>query len=450
MSKAATLPSKLRRPESSALLFDGPVILPILFCAYSSIVRPLVDRIYMGPLEGGQLTAAQTEILTAPHLDNKIIMASMFAVSVILLLRHWSRLTFPPHIICLVAFLTLAGAIVSWAFKPEVAYFRFSQQAMVVTIILPALLGARTADLMRGVFLCFALVMVVNVFFVLNQSPLISMGRDGYPGYFESKGALGECAAIAVLLAFREVIFPGWRRVLGIIVIGLAIYLIDMSDARGPMTLVLLAPLLARLTLFVGRKIRVSPAITLLSVAVLYVVLSVLVGNLTSRISWYLYGNYTLTGRTIIWDFVNYEIARKPLLGWGYQSFWNVGPDGPSVVDAPGWLKLMPSGHNGYLDTIVDLGYVGLVFLVIFILATVHAIGRVADHDPKRGRFLLSIALYVILTNFIESKWMQGPNRFWLLFLFTALETARYCRYLPPRATFGPVHRPAAKKAFPA
>jgi O-antigen ligase len=238
--------------------------------------------------------------------------------------------------------------------------------------------------------------------------------------------------------------------VFGIIVIGLAIYLIEMSDARGPMTLVLLAPLLARLTLFVGRKIRVSPAITLLSVVVLYVVLSVLVGNLTSRISWHLYGNYTLTGRTLIWDFVNYEIARKPLLGWGYQSFWNVGPDGPSIVEAPGWLKHMPSGHNGYLDTIVDLGYVGLVLLVIFILATVHAIGRVADHDPKWGRFLLSIVLYVILTNFIESKWMQGPNRFWLLFLFTALETARYCRYLPPRATLGPVHRPAAKKAFPA
>jgi len=98
----------------------------------------------------------------------------------------------------------------------------------------------------------------------------------------------------------------------------------------------------------------------------------------------------------------------------------------------------------------VDLGYVGLVLLVIFILATVHAIGRVADRDPKRGWFLLSIALYVIVTNFIESKWMQGYNRLWLLFLFTAVETGRYCRYLPPRATFGPVHRPPAKKAFPA
>jgi exopolysaccharide production protein ExoQ len=234
----------------------------------------------------------------------------------------------------------------------------------------------------------------------------------------------------------------------GIVVIGLAIYLVYMSDARGPLTFALLAPPLAGLLLFIRKTTRVSPAVMLLSVAVLYAVLSVLMGSLTSRISWHLYGNYTLTGRTLIWDFVNYEIARRPLLGWGYQSFWFVGPDAPSVVDAPGWIKSMPSAHNGYLDTIVDLGYVGLVLLVIFIFATVHAIRRVADQDPQRGWLLLTVALYVILTNFIESKWMTGYNRLWLLFLFTAVETARYTRYLPSPATFGPLHRPPAKKSF--
>jgi O-antigen ligase len=127
-----------------------------------------------------------------------------------------------------------------------------------------------------------------------------------------------------------------------------------------------------------------------------------------------------------------------------------VGPDAPSIVDAPGWIKLMPCGHSGYLDTIVDMGYVGLVFLIIFILTTLHALGRVVDRDPTRGWFLLSIVFYVILTNLIETAMMQGYNALWLMFLFVAAETGRFCKYFSPRATFGPVHTPPSKKALPA
>src|SRR5262249_14473812 len=41
----------------------------------------------------------------------------------------------------------------------------------------------------------------------------------------------------------------------------------------------------------------------------------------------------TFTGRTLVWDFAVYEIRRSPLLGWGYQSFWLVGPDARSIVE---------------------------------------------------------------------------------------------------------------------
>jgi hypothetical protein len=44
----------------------------------------------------------------------------------------------------------------------------------------------------------------------------------------------------------------------------------------------------------------------------------------------------------------------------------------------------MPNAHNGYYDTLLELGYLGCGFLVIFILAAIHAIGRVADRDRSR------------------------------------------------------------------
>ena len=62
---------------------------------------------------------------------------------------------------------------------------------------------------------------------------------------------------------------------------------------------------------------------------------------------------------------------------------------------------MMPNGHNGYYDTMLDLGYVGLAFLLVFIIATLHGIGRVADRDPARAWLVLSLALFVILYNFL-------------------------------------------------
>jgi O-antigen ligase len=366
--------------------------------------------------------------MMAPRLENKIVWPALATIALLLVVRNWSRLTLPSHIKWLFAYLAFAGISVLWASSPELSFSRYVLQVTIVTsIVLPALLAARTADMIRGVFLCFAFASILNICFVLNQTPVFWENESiGYPGYLGAKGLLGECAAIAFLLSLHEMLYPGWRRAFSIIVAGIAIYLMVVSQSKGSLGLALLAPFLAGLTLLAAKKMRISPAAVLLSIPVCYFVLASIVGNLINRISWYLYGNYTLSGRTFIWDFANIEIARKPLLGWGYQSFWLVGPDAPSVVDAPGWIKAMPSAHNGYLDTMLDTGYVGLALLVIFIFTTVYASGRLVDREPARGWLLLSLALFIILTNFLESTWMHGMDMPWLIFVIAAAEAGRH------------------------
>ena len=149
-----------------------------------------------------------------------------------------------------------------------------------------------------------------------------------------------------------------------------------------------------------------------------------------------------MTGRTVIWDFANYEVARRPLLGWGYQSFWLAGPDAPSIVDAPGWVKTMPDAHNGYVDTKLELGYVGLALLISFIVTSLHALRRMAIRDPARAWLVLSLALFIIIYNFFESLWMRGFEFLWVVFVILAAEIGRYWHPFPlTRAAYG--SRPA-------
>ena len=451
---------ELGRVRSSTPLFHKCVIVPVTACVYATILSPLLIYVAVGSITDLPLAEAHT-LLMAPRPENKIFWPTLAAISIVLVVRNRSRLVgWSPHIIFLFAYLAFAGASVLWAFKPEFSFTRFVMQVMLVTsIVLPAMVADRKADMMGGVFLCFAFASILNVFFVLGQNPIIlSNGNSiGYPGYFTFKGTLGECAAITFLLSLHEVLYPGLRRVLGIIVIIIATWLMFVSQSKGSLGLAIIAPLLAQLTLIAGKKMRISPAIVLLPIAFCYEILSRIPGlNIMNRISWYLYENYTFSGRAFIWDFVNYEIGRRPLLGWGFQSFWLVGPDAPSVVEAPGWIAAMPSAHSGYLDTQLDTGYVGFVIFIAFLIATLHAAGRMTDRDPARARLVLSLALFIILTNTLESTWMHGQDILWVMFVIPTAEIGRYWRpfrpdvrpqYWPPFSPLRNVSRSARKFA---
>jgi O-antigen ligase len=308
---------------------------------------------------------------------------------------------------------------------------------IVISIVLPAMLASRTADVMRGLFLCFAFALCLNLPFVLsgtgsfasNGSTLVYIGS---PGYFSFKNYLGECTAIGFLLSLHEMRHRGWRRILGIIGVILATYLVFASDSKTALGLAFISPLLAGLALITRRITGISLAIILVSIPLCYVVLSSVSHYSMGLLSYKLYGDATFSARTIIWDFVQSEIDRRPLLGWGYLSFWLV-PDSPAIGDAPGWVKAMPNAHNGYYDTELELGYVGFAFLLMFITATLHAVGRVAERDPARAWLVLSLALYVILYNFLESTWMHGFEFEWLVFLILAAEIGRYWQPLPLR-----------------
>jgi O-antigen ligase len=385
----------------------------------------------------GTLQSMQQSVIEG-QLANRIFWPAMAASSVVLVMRNRSRigkLILSPHITCLLAFLAFAGASALWAFKPELSFIRFTQEAMLLTsIILPTMLAPRTTDVMRGLFLCFGIGLILNV--LLGGHP-----RGG--GYFLDKNALGKFAAIAFLLALHEVLYRGLRQALGMIVVVIAGIVLYLTNSKTSIHLAYVAAFLAGFTLMTRKMMRISPAIVVFIVIMLVV-------YFRDQVGWHVFQDPTFSARTIIWDFVFDEIGRRPLLGWGYHSFWLVGPDGPSIVEGSGWVKLMPNAHNGYLDTMLELGPVGLALLVIVIMTTLHAIGRVANRDPARAWVMLSLAIFMIFHNLLESSWMHGSELGWMTFALVAAETGRCWRLCQPtKVTHGSRPSTPTSPAFP-
>lgn len=235
-------PLVLGRPKTSTRTIDKCAIATLAACVLALIVLPLLEFFVPFSREAVAGGVARPE--------NRIVWPVMAAISVVLAIQNGSRLAklrWPPHIICLLAYLAFAGASVLWAFRPEISFTRFAQQVMIViSIVLPAMLATRRSDMMRGLFVCFAFASILNVFFVFGGTKTEALvwgphglyGVDiGSPGYFQQKNLLGEVAAVAFLLSLHEILCPGRRRVLGIIGVVMSISLIFSSDSKQRLAL---------------------------------------------------------------------------------------------------------------------------------------------------------------------------------------------------------------------
>jgi exopolysaccharide production protein ExoQ len=401
----------MAQTRSSTALIDQWSLMPLVAFVFSAIAGPFIAFVSSGP---------EADFGSNPL--NQIAWPSMAAIAVVVAAQNSSRLgrvALPPAIFWLFVCLGLAMASTAWSVKPGYALIRSLQQTFLITAIAltPMLAPARSADMMRALFLCCAVGVVLNLL-IGGRTIAEGQGDIGYSGFMSSKNNLGQFAGVAFLLAAHEVIQRGFRRVLGLIVAVLSVVLLVYSQSKTSTALAFLSPALAGLMLVLKRSARIS-ALTFITVVMLLCV------YFKSDLAWYVFHDTTFTGRTHIWDFVGSEIDRRPLLGWGFLSFWLTGPDSAAMVDGSGWIAKMPHAHNGYLDIVLQLGYVGFACLIMLISKTILGAESFAKQDPARTWLLLSMIVFIMFNNHLESSWMHSGDFLWVVFVLICAEIGR-------------------------
>lgn len=147
----------------------------------------------------------------------------------------------------------------------------------------------------------------------------------------------------------------------------------------------------------------------------------------------------TLTGRTELWADIIDIGMKKPLTGVGYGSFW-LGNLGNDLWEKHIWKP--GQGHNGYVDTFVEIGFPGL-FLLIGVLFT--ALVRSTRDIIQRYSFIQLTFVYlvmIIVHNITESSYLRGQHNLWFLFLLVALGTKFMSGSTP-----GPIKSPSTAKS---
>jgi exopolysaccharide production protein ExoQ len=123
-----------------------------------------------------------------------------------------------------------------------------------------------------------------------------------------------------------------------------------------------------------------------------------------------------LSGRTDIWA-ACIAAAGNPIIGTGFESFWNVNVD-KVARGLPGYWEIhnLVSAHNGYLQIYLDLGWIGVCLIALILISGYRRACRAFQRDPELASLILAYVTTATFYSITEAGFRTlSPSWFFLL-----------------------------------
>jgi O-antigen ligase len=331
------------------------------------------------------------------------------------LLAAWSlnSIKNPARLFYLPLFLAVALAwcwlSAIWAIEPSISIRRLILTSLVILVIFSCVrgLGFQQSVLLLKVVLLLTLIanyvaVLVTPSFGLHTANEVADTRliGDWRGIMMHKNIAGATSALTVIV-FLLSSTPRWRWT-SFAVAALAFFFLFMTESRTSLGITAFSLAAGTLFSILSPRLRIAVIPLLFLAGVAAVIATTVYWN---PITADLYDPKAFTGRTQIWRVLLAFSHDNFLLGSGFGSFWNIGPDGPIYRYASGWVSQVTTGHNGYLDLLVQLGLPGLVLVVVAVLIKpLTELLTPNRFTPARGGLIVGIILFCTGHNFTESS----------------------------------------------
>ena len=236
---------------------------------------------------------------------------------------------------------------------------------------------------------------------------------EAWIGVTTHKNALGRLCSISVCFlvwAFfnrwlaRDGVSLRYQAYTDMFVLGLALYLLKGPGIGKTVSITSAASLVIGLAMFFGliwmRKLKrylgvktlktVTVAIIVLGTATVFIGGLVVGGDIVSSLG----REETLTGRTEIWAKLMPFAMKEPIIGHGIGGFF--------TDEMQKSLGNLPHAHNGYMDVILDYGFVGLFFVSMFLLSFCGKAHKTLYYDYAWGSLMLCLLYMTVIYNVAE------------------------------------------------
>ncbi len=324
----------------------------------------------------------------------------------------------------LVIFLVFALLSIFWTIF-LVGTLRNLLVLFVVTLVAAFWRLQESTDELLGWLAWFVGFLVAFAFFLALQYPNIGQANfypyDGaWRGMFRNRNYLGSFMAFGNLLFLVRLLGGRWGQKAKLL-LNATFYLLTLSlvvfskSATGAILLVALhffagvAWLWLRLEKHLNVKYYYGLGIVgILGSLLFFWKLDIFLG-LFNR-------NTTFTGRINLWRYLLEDwVSKSPLVGHGYGAVWYSSLK-YQAQRAVGWLYLIHIGDSGFMDILLNLGWIGLgLLLMTLIIGAWRALRFAIKEKTIISFFPLLTIVYVILTNITLSYFMELEVYVWAL-----------------------------------
>jgi O-antigen ligase len=411
-----------KEPKVSAAMW-----IPVLWIFFISSMFVTQWLGVLGIMGGGGDAAMED----GSPLDAAFFLLLIVAGIVVLARRNFSVSTFAQNNVWLAVFLVYCFLAVTWSDFPFVAFKRWIKTLGHPVMALLILTESHPKEAVKRVLArAAALTIPLSICFI-KYFPDLGRGYDNWTGEAFNKGItlnkneLGYSCLIYGATYFWNVLTA--RRILSwkarwhdYFLSGVMIFLIcwlfvnsDSATSRS-CTAIAVAIMLASGTPLVPKKYLGTFTVVILGTAwgaetFFHIYEQVVVGVLGR--------NPTLTDRTEVWGDV---LAMKinPILGAGFESFW-LGPRLEAMWAK--WWWHPTQAHNGYIETYLNLGVVGLFLLAGVLISTFRKSQNEMLRDLDFGRFRLAFLFAILFYNYTEAAF-KGVHFVWTMFHLIAID----------------------------
>jgi exopolysaccharide production protein ExoQ len=367
-------------------------------------------------------------------------------------------------------FIVLASLSLLWSIEPAITLRRILRLYIIVLVSVAFASAGwqprRFENTLR--WLLFLLLAASAIF--CYWDPKLAIHQEGelmnsWHGITTGKNVLGSLASCAFILWLHGLLTGETGRVAAIANLALASLCLVMSRSSTSLMATAFAAFFVVLLLRPPSSMRrlVPYIVGFFAVAVLVYALAVLnivpgMSVILTPISMITGKDLTFTGRTNIWYLLKLHIRQHPVLGTGYEAYW-IGPEPSSPsYDMLNQLYFYPTeGHNGYLDVINDLGYVGFACLLAYFFVYLRQGLNLMRLEKARGALYLALIFRAFLADMSESHWFSVTKIDFLIFTLATFSLARELLFhrqgspgaVPSRAARSWRSNPADRKSLP-
>jgi exopolysaccharide production protein ExoQ len=135
----------------------------------------------------------------------------------------------------------------------------------------------------------------------------------------------------------------------------------------------------------------------------------------------------TLTGRIPLWiDILTNHWAIKPVFGYGFGAFWNQESVRILLQTRHNWRYPVWFGDNGFLDILLNTGFIGLTIFLVFLISTaVKSVRVFKSLASPISLFPFLLVMYIFWANISYSFLLEVDQFVWMLLIIAAALSVR-------------------------